>query len=95
MDFQRFEESLSQNTPPAGISEHLLSLWYDYKNDWGKSHDIIQSLEDDKASWIHAYLHRKEGDNSNADYWYRRAGKTRPTISLKNGWDQIAKALTS
>ena len=95
MDFLRFEESLSNATPPTGISEYLLSLWYDYKNDWGKSHDIIQSLEDVNAAWIHAYLHRKEGDISNADYWYRRAGKTRPTIPLKNEWDQIAKALCS
>jgi Tfp pilus assembly protein PilF len=54
---------------------------------------LIQDVEDENASWIHAYLHRKEGDNGNADYWYRRAGKTRPSVSLDKEWEEIVTAL--
>jgi hypothetical protein len=95
MNFQQFRESLSDEKPPAGISNHLLSLWYDGNNHWEQSHDIIQALEDPDAAWIHAYLHRKEGDIWNADYWYRKAGKTRPSISLDEEWAEIVNALTS
>ncbi len=93
MDPVKFQESLSQSSPPPGISEHLRSLWYDAKGDWEKSHEIIQDIEDANAAWIHAYLHRKEGDTWNADYWYRRAKKTRPAISLEEEWLVIVKAM--
>ncbi len=95
MDPVKFQESLSQPSPPPGISEHLRSLWYDAKGDWEKSHEIIQDIEDANAAWIHAYLHRKEGDTWNADYWYRRAKKTRPAISLEEEWLVILKAMLS
>jgi len=93
MDPVKFQESLSQSSPPDGISEHLRSLWYDARGDWEKSHEIIQDIEDEKAAWIHAYLHRKEGDTWNADYWYRRAKKTRPAISLEEEWLVILNAM--
>ena len=92
MTFNQFKESLALGSPPPGISEYLQSLWYDAKGDWDKSHTIIQDIEDNNASWIHAYLHRKEGDIGNADYWYRRAGKKRPSVTLEEEWEDIVKA---
>ena len=89
MSVEGFIESLSANSPPSGLSPYLLSLWYDAKGDWSKAHEIIQDEENKNGSWIHAYLHRKEGDIWNADYWYRRAGKTRPSHSLDDEWKQI------
>ena len=90
---KEFEESLSQSSPPSTVSDYLLALWYDGKGDWTKAHTIIQDIEDPTAAWIHAYLHRKEGDIGNADYWYRRAGKKRPSTSLKEEWDHITETL--
>ena len=91
MSLESFIESLAVADPPAGLSPYLLSLWYDAKGDWTKAHDIIQDEENKNGSWIHAYLHRKEGDIWNADYWYRKAGKTRPSHSLHDEWKEIAK----
>lgn len=93
MDLELFKKSLDQPSPPANISDHLCSLWYDAKGDWERSHEIIQDIEDTDAAWIHAYLHRKEGDIWNADYWYRRAHKKRPMLSLEQEWIAIASAL--
>jgi len=77
---------------PVKIPVYLQSLWYDGKGDWEQSHTIIQDVDDKNAAWIHAYLHRKEGDTGNADYWYRRAGKKRPAISLQEEWEELVKA---
>lgn len=93
MTFEHFNQSLSQSSPPSAISEHAKALWYDAKGNWEKSHQIIQDIEDANAAWVHAYLHRKEGDIGNADYWYRRAGKKRPAVTLEEEWDIIAKEL--
>ena len=93
MNFDSFKESIQQKTPPAGLSRYLLSLWYDAKGEWNKAHELIQAEENKTASWVHAYLHRKEGDIWNADYWYRKAGKTRPEISLEEEWKFIASGL--
>ncbi|HET7119401.1 MAG TPA: hypothetical protein VFI29_23095 [Hanamia sp.] len=87
-----FKESLSENKPPQNISLYLKALWYEGKGEWKKAHELIQDVDDSKAAWIHAFLHRKEGDVSNADYWYHRAGKKRPTISLEKEWDEIVMA---
>ena len=93
MDFKKLQQSLKSALPPAELSSYLKSLWYDAKGDWNKAHEIIQDIEDKTAAWIHAYLHRKEGDIGNADYWYRRAGKTRPPYSLEKEWEEIANKL--
>lgn len=93
MNFESFAASLSSPTPPQLNSNYLLALWHDGKGDWNKAHEIIQDVEDKTASWIHAYLHRKEGDVWNADYWYNKAGKTRPNFTLEEEWKQIAMAL--
>jgi hypothetical protein len=93
MDYKGFHQSLSSAVPPSTLSPYLLSLWYDGKEDWDRSHTIIQDINDNTAAWIHAYLHRKEGDTGNADYWYHRAGKRRPSISLQQEWEELVKSL--
>jgi len=93
MKFEEFQKSLDASSPPANLSGYLQSLWYDAKGDWNRSHEIIQNLEDRTATWIHAYLHRKEGDIGNADYWYRRAGKSRPDKTLEDEWKDMVEAL--
>ena len=93
MTFEDFQKSLSGSSPPGNLSNHLQSLWYDAKGDWNRSHDIIQNVEDKTAAWVHAYLHRKEGDIGNADYWYRRAGKNRPYNTFDEEWKIIVEML--
>jgi hypothetical protein len=93
MNVSSFKESLSQSQPPKNTSVYLNALWYDAKGEWDKAHVLIQDVDDKNASWIHAYLHRKEGDTGNADYWYRRAAKKRPMISLDEEWEDIVSAL--
>ncbi len=93
MHFDSFIASLKNEQPPEGIPPLLLSLWYDGKGDWEKSHEIAQDIHSKEAAHIHAYLHRKEGDIWNADYWYRRAGATRPTCSLEKEWEELVLKL--
>ena len=79
--------------PPAGLAQTLLALWHDARGDWNEAHRIAQDIDDRNAAWIHAYLHRKEGDLGNAGYWYRRAGRTVATGSLDDEWTAIVTAL--
>jgi len=90
-----FRESLANIQPPASSSVYLQALWYDAKDDWQKAHELIQDIGNKNASWIHAYLHRKEGDRFNADYWYTKAGKKRPAVSLEEEWEQITQYFLS
>ena len=85
----QFKESLNAEWPDAAMSPQLISLWYDGKGNWQQAHDQVDHLNDQASAWVHAYLHRKESDTWNADYWYRRAGKTRPDISLDEEWEQL------
>ena len=89
-----FKESLPGKEPPGSASVYLKALWYDAKGDWSKAHELIQDMEDQNACRIHAYLHRKEGDAFNANYWYRRAGTGMPSFSLTEEWEQILTALS-
>jgi len=95
MNLHDFISSTSQLHPPEEISVYLTSLWHDAKGNWEKAHDVIQELEDKTASWIHAYLHRKEGDLWNADYWYSKAGRKRPNVSLEEEWKDISASVIS
>jgi len=90
MNFQEFCESVSASVPPEGLSPALGGLWWDAKGDWTKAHDSAQQDEGPEGAWIHAYLHRKEGDSSNAAYWYQQAGKPVARNSLKEEWEQIS-----
>lgn len=88
-----FKDSLSLDTPPPNLTIALEALWYDGKGNWEKAHELVNDLKDQPSCWVHAYLHRKEGDNWNADYWYRNANKKRPNISLEEEWQLIVSAM--
>lgn len=93
MTFAELKASLASATPPGGLSDPLLALWHDGRGDWDAAHRVAQDIDDADGSWIHAYLHRKEGDAGNAAYWYRRAGHPVATVSLDAEWEQIVTAL--
>lgn len=93
MTLSTFKASLSDPAAPPAVSVYLQALWYEAKGEWNKAHVLIQDLPDKDAAWIHAYLHRKEGDTWNADYWYNRAGRKRPNTTLQKEWENIAEAL--
>ncbi|MBT8185561.1 MAG: hypothetical protein KJN76_12025 [Eudoraea sp.] len=88
-DYTVFLESLKNSAPEALWPEALRAVWFDAKGDWEAAHNIAQEMDSPLGSWIHAYLHRKEGDDWNAGYWYRRAGKKFP----ETGLDKEFKAL--
>lgn len=90
---ENFMKTLEAGAVPTGLSPYLQSLWYDAKGDWQQAHNIIQDQHDKNAAWIHAYLHRKEGDIGNADYWYSNAGKKRPPYPLEREWKEIVEAM--
>ena len=87
MNLKAFKESLQANTPPEGLSLTLQALWYDGRGDWNKAHELAQSQDDHAGAWVHAYLHRKEGDRSNAAYWYKRAGEPMAQVPLEAEWE--------
>lgn len=93
MDLTRFKASLEGAAPPAGLDAVLGALWQAAKGDWHAAHHLAQSDRSAAGAWVHAHLHRVEGDEGNADYWYRRAGKPRSTAPLEVEWDEIAGAL--
>ncbi len=93
MTFESFKKSLSDVEPPISLRPILRSLWYAGKGDWNSSHNIAQDISNWEGSWVHAYLHREEGDTWNANYWYRRAGKSMPNMTIEDEWEAIVKAL--
>ena len=94
MNFEEFDASLSNAEPPAGLSPYLTALWHDRHGDWKKAHEIVQEINTDTASHIHAYLHRKEPDESNARYWYGQARKPFPSgQSFAEEWEGLVKEL--
>jgi hypothetical protein len=93
MTVDQLRASLHQPGPPAELPSLLAALWWEAKGDWNQAHEIAQAEESADAAWVHAYLHRKEGDTSNAAYWYNRAHQPRCTLSLDAEWEQIASAL--
>jgi hypothetical protein len=93
MTFDAFRESLKDPQPPPRLTLALAGLWWDAKGDWTRAHESAQQDEGRDGSWVHAYLHRKEGDHSNAAYWYGRAGQPVCRESLESEWKQIAESL--
>ena len=93
MDLGEFRKSLSAKAPPAGLSRLLQALWYEAHGDWDRAHKLAQSQKGKVAAVVHAYLHRKEGDLSNADYWYERAGSERPRGLLEKEWEALVAAI--
>ena len=93
MTLAEFRATLGERTPPA-VGEALVALWHDAKGDWNAAHETAEAIEDETGAWVHAYLHRKEGDASNAAYWYRRAGRDVVRgAPLDEEWSQIATEL--
>lgn len=90
-----FEEFLAAATPPAAAGPALAALWHDARGDWARAHALSQEDAGAPGSWVHAYLHRKEGDLANARYWYARAGRTAPakTVTLDAEREAIAREL--
>src|ERR1044072_4294463 len=93
MDYPQFKESIAAATPPPGLSHALQALWHDAKGDWAAAHEQAQAQEDASGAWVHAYLHRKEGDLANAAYWYRRAGQPVASQPLEAEWESLVAAL--
>ena len=89
MTLEEFEATPS--APPAPPA--LQALWYDAHGDWEKAHQLANEIDDTTGAWVHAYLHRREGDLGNAAYWYRRAGQPAATGSLQAEWSRIVAAL--
>ena len=91
MDFKTFAASISDASPPSGLSDALQAMWWDAKGDWEEAHVCAQRGEDAAGMHVHAYLHRKEGDLPNAGYWYRRAGVSPATGTLEAEWEAMVK----
>ena len=95
MTFDEYIASIDNTQPGSGLSETLTSLWWDKKGDWDRAHAIAQEIPTTQGSAVHAYLHREEGVLWNADYWYSRAGRTRPEIPLEEEWKQLVAEILS
>lgn len=93
MNLEGFEESLGAGAPPADLAPALQALWHAAAGNWHRAHELVQAEDGDDDAWVHAYLHRAEGDQANAGYWYRRAGKPHATESLEAEWRAIARTL--
>lgn len=93
MTLDAFKQSLAATVPPTGLTPALEALWFDAKGDWETAHTRAQEDEGRAGAWVHAYLHRKEGDASNAAYWYRRADQPVAAGSLDAEWADVACAL--
>lgn len=93
MQLDEFVDSLGQDQPDSTLPTLLQALWHDAHGDWDRAHKLTQKQDSTDAAWVHAYLHRKEGDLGNARYWYRRSGHEEPVVSLQEEWRAIAAAL--
>lgn len=93
MNYAQFLQSLDEKQPP-NIDGVLLALWHDARGDWHNAHEVVQDVSTREASLVHAYLHRKEGDLSNASYWYHRANEKMPQASLNDEWHALVKRFT-
>jgi hypothetical protein len=93
MNLQSFKGSLAKSQPPDGLSYSLQALWWDAKGNWEKAHECAQERDDQSGMRVHAYLHRKEGDISNAEYWYRRCRMAPPDLKLDEEWEQLSQSL--
>jgi len=93
MTLETLKISLQSETPPHGLTAPVEALWWDARGNWSRAHELVNDLETPDAMAVHAYLHRKEGDNWNADYWYRRASRRYHRVSLDEEWETLAAGL--
>ena len=87
--------SLTLESPPPNLSVPLAALWWDAKGDWARAHGLVDELETQEGMAMQAYLHRKEGVEWNADYWYRRAGRGFHRAELEEEWAALVEGLLS
>jgi hypothetical protein len=95
MTLAEFKRSLSKSRPPDGLAPALAGLWWAGKDDWDKAHKIVMDEGGKECAWVHAYLHRVEGDAENARYWYKQAGKPAASGPLPTEWAAITTDLLS
>jgi hypothetical protein len=93
MTAAEFQKSLAAEAPPEGVARPLAALWWDAKGDWQHAHGLVDELESGEGMAVHAYLHRKEGAASNADYWYTRAGRVYYRPQLQDEWSALVEML--
>jgi len=93
VNFKDFRESISEQTPPVGLGEPLAALWWDAKGEWAKAHGLVDELETKEGMAVHAYLHRKEGASSNAEYWYARSGRDFQRHTFEAEWEALVAGL--
>jgi hypothetical protein len=93
MDLETLKSSLQAGHPPAELTAPLQALWWDAHGDWAHAHSLVDELETPEGMAVHAYLHRKEGDTWNADYWYRRSGRTYHRAGLEDEWQALVTGL--
>jgi hypothetical protein len=93
MRIEEFIASSRDAHPPGGLAPLLLALWHDRKGDWDAAHRVAQEVGTRDGAWVHAYLHREEGDLGNARYWYDRAGRKPSEAPLEDEWREIVAAL--
>jgi hypothetical protein len=93
MTLEEFQQTLGQKGPPVGMPPLLQALWWEGRGEWARSHEIAQDENGADAAWVHAYLHRKEGDAENAGYWYRQAGRTVSKAQLEHEWREMVTEL--
>ena len=93
MTSEQFKASLKNDEPPKDLSAPLMALWWDAKGDWNRSHSLVDELESKSGMAVHAYLHRKEGATSNAEYWYERAGRGFHRPKLEDEFQALVEGL--
>lgn len=91
MTRQEFDASLAEAQPPTNFSTGLTSLWWISNNKWDVAHELIDKAPGQDSAWVHAYLHRIEGDEANANYWYARSGRDKPDCGLGKERDVLLK----
>jgi hypothetical protein len=93
MNVNEFRESVDHDAPPVDLAAPVEALWWDAKGDWARAHGLVDELESKDGMAVHAYLHRKEGSLSNADYWYARAGRSFHRPALDDEWNALVAGL--
>lgn len=93
MNAEALRTTLGNANPPSGLAPLVEAMWWEAKGNWTRAHEIAQDIDTRDGAWVHAYLHRREGDEWNAGYWYRHAGRTPVSISMDEEWRQIATEL--
>jgi hypothetical protein len=93
MTVASFRESLQRPDPPPDLPAPIEALWWDAKGNWTRAHELVDALETPNGMAVHAYLHRKEGEQWNADYWYRRAGRQYHRETLAEEWQALVEGM--